>query len=252
MHEYTISQLQRILAATALILLCLIVSLAVNTPVLAQETTPTPAPENTTLPATQRNKGGDKKQMVQQKMETKKENVQQRIETKKDNLGQRLETRKENLVTRVENRASNTEQRIGDRKEHIADAAKARIHAYTEKMWRRFNAAVLRLEKLADRIGARIAKFEQGGANMAEPKQLLEQARKEISEARSAITEAKTAVETAVSSENPKQAFEQTRTIIQNANEKIKAAHNSLVQAIRVMRANTPERPAAATTSEQN
>ncbi len=264
MYLHLIERKQSMYSVFAAILLCLYVILAATTPAHAQGTASTTEPGSNNPPAQTtpvkhanlRTELQQKKEMLQQNRgerkelhasttEMPRENVQQKIETRKENVAEH----KQNMQERKDARASTTEQRKEGRKERLTDAAKTRIHAHAEKMWKRFNAATMRLEELARRIDSRITKLEEKEGNLTEARRLLNLAHEQIAEAKTAVEQGKAAVEAAIVAENPELAFQQAQNVVRTAQEKIKAAHNSLVQTIRAIHASTPSKPEDATTA---
>ncbi len=66
----------------------------------------------------------------------KKDLIQQRIETRKEDVQTRIETRKENVQARVASREANIKQKIADRKEKIASrqaALKEKLQTFKDK-----------------------------------------------------------------------------------------------------------------------
>lgn len=117
-------------------------------------------------------------------------------------------------------------------KEKVDAKRKAQIKQIAERTIKRLTAAAERLEKLGDRLESRLDKLSAGGVDVSKSKELLAAARAKIAETKTGIDEAKTEIETALSSESPKEAFQKVREITGAANEKLKEAHKALVEAI--------------------
>ncbi|OGF82118.1 hypothetical protein A3B18_03350 [Candidatus Giovannonibacteria bacterium RIFCSPLOWO2_01_FULL_46_13] len=136
----------------------------------------------------------------------------------------------------------NVQNKIQEKREEVRaklSAARIRnIRNYFKTMGRRIEAAIERLEKLAERIESRIEKMEERGVDVAKAKTELAEAEVKITEAKTAFADAKAKLEAALSSETPKESFKQVREgLVKGVVEKIKAAHQALVEAIRALKA---------------
>lgn len=144
--------------------------------------------------------------------------------------------RREAVKERVDERRAAVKEKVDERKaavkEKVDAKRKAQIKQIAERTIKRLSAAVLRLEKLSDRLESRLDKLSAGGVDVSKSKELLAAARAKIAEAKAGIDEAKAEIETALSSESPKEAFQKVREITGAANEKLKEAHKALVSAI--------------------
>ena len=104
-------------------------------------------------------------------------------------------------------------------------------------MGRRLEAAIGRLENMAERIASRLQKFEERGANVTEAKTRLEEARSRIAEAKAALEDAKSKLDGVLNSEDPREAFKEVREeLVKGVVENIKAAHQALVVSIRALK----------------
>ncbi|MDP3784992.1 MAG: hypothetical protein Q8R12_02860 [bacterium] len=111
------------------------------------------------------------------------------------------------------------------------------IRKFFTQMGRRLEAAILRLEKMADKIASRIQKFEERSGNVSEAKAKLALAKAKIAEAKAAYADAKLKLEDALKSETPKEAFAKVREgLVKGVVEKIKEAHQALIEAVRVLK----------------
>lgn len=129
--------------------------------------------------------------------------------------------------------ATSTPARVGERIARLEQRRRAIVVRYFEKMMLRFEAADNRLMKIADRIESRLNKFSQEkGKDVTALKAKLLDARAKINEAEDAIREAKNKLESALNSDTPKEQFAALKSLVQDAKEKLKAAHAALVKVV--------------------
>ncbi len=95
-----------------------------------------------------------------------------------------------------------------------------------------FDAMVLRLRGLSERIDARIEVLKERGVDTEEAEALLADADEKIDDAETAIQAVKDAMSDALESETPREEMQNVRTLAQTAKEAVKAAHEALVEAI--------------------
>jgi len=143
---------------------------------------------------------------------------------------------------RREARRAEMETRRDERRETLRDAARARVHAFMERMLRRFDAAIQRLRNLADRVGSRIEKLEMqrhAGWDLTNAKELLATARVEIDAAAATLVAIRANLEAAVAEDDPRAAFEAIHEAIGEAKDAVRKAHRALVEAIVAIRASS-------------
>ena len=101
------------------------------------------------------------------------------------------------------------------------------------------NAAVERLEKIADRVDSRIVKLEEtiDGLSLDESKALLLASREALISAASDVEAIFEAMRSALDSDTPKEAFTEVRTRFSDAKQSLKDAHRALVEAIKSLKA---------------
>lgn len=111
-----------------------------------------------------------------------------------------------------------------------------RIRTSANWMIEKFTAAADRLERLASRIESRIAKMEAEGHTEAQAKAHVVEARAEIRLARSGIDTLPALFTEAFAQAELKGAFEDIRKQSADIKAHIKAAHSSLIQALRELK----------------
>jgi hypothetical protein len=117
-------------------------------------------------------------------------------------------------------------------KERLGELKAGRIEAFFAQMVRRMEAAIDRLEKLADRMATRLDKFEDSGKDVADFRIGLDMARDLLVAAETSLDEAKEAFNDMSLSENYKTAFQEVKRLVRDVAAKIKDAHKALVDVI--------------------
>jgi chromosome segregation ATPase len=143
-----------------------------------------------------------------------------------------------------------------ERKEKLNDLAKKRIGAYVERILRRLNAALDRMDRISERIENRIEKLEETGHDLTDARSLLNSAKALISQGWDDIAAIETSIDDALNFENPRESFSVIREFIGEAKDSVKNAHKALVEAIRAVKAGISTRadtsmPASADTSDE-
>ena len=103
-------------------------------------------------------------------------------------------------------------------------------------MVRKFEVALERLEKFADRIEARIAAAASEGKDVSKARSELEVARIKIKEAAAELESAKAKYAEAIKNPNVKAAFADVRKIVHGVAEKVRAAHQALVRSVKELK----------------
>lgn len=143
----------------------------------------------------------------------------------------RQELRQERQEPRGEVRTQIQEKRE-ELKGRLDEKRLKNISGYFERMTRRLEAALLREKKLADRIEARIKKFEGKGAKLDEAKKNLEDARTAWKNAQKALMDAKSKFETLKTAGEPKAVFAEVRKLVKDVVDLVKKTHALMVKAI--------------------
>lgn len=114
--------------------------------------------------------------------------------------------------------------------------ARARITAHIDQLISRLSSAVSRSENLLARLKSRIDKFESQGKDMSIAKQKVASTETKIKAAVDAVTALDTSLNLSIGSSSPRQAFGQSKDLIQETIESIKTAHASVVELIQAVR----------------
>ncbi|MEX0652139.1 MAG: hypothetical protein WD509_01470 [Candidatus Paceibacterota bacterium] len=100
----------------------------------------------------------------------------------------------------------------------------------------KMDAAISRLEILAERIESRIDKFEARGVDMTEARRLLETAKESIAQAVENITTAFEEAREVLALDLTRDAFGGVVSELSKAKENLRAAHSVLIQVVRTMK----------------
>lgn len=123
-------------------------------------------------------------------------------------------------------------ERLAERQAQVVEKRKERVDAYFKKMFTRLDAAIERLQKLAERIESRIVKFEKRGADVDQARELLTVGHGAITEARTLLENARGIVENILAGDDPRVIFEHARETVKSVIDSIKQAHRALVDSI--------------------
>ncbi|MCH7529557.1 hypothetical protein IIB50_00340 [Patescibacteria group bacterium] len=131
---------------------------------------------------------------------------------------------------------SHLEQRelIAERKKGLA---RERAHAYTERIINRFIAAFDRLDRLAERMQSRIDTLTNQGLDLSDALNKLDDARVEIAASYTVVGEIEATIVGILESDNPGEQLVDIRSQIGIGKDVLKSAHQSLVDAIRIIKA---------------
>lgn len=135
-------------------------------------------------------------------------------------------------------------------RERLSEVKRNRVAHLWANMERKFQWAIDRLGRIADRIDSRTQKFEAKGADVTDAKAKLADARTQIDAAKIAFATAKADAETLKTSDDPKAAFETLRGDVKNVRDALKAAHVALVEAVKVLKGASTAHPAEPTTTD--
>lgn len=115
----------------------------------------------------------------------------------------------------------------------VEETRKIRIKAFYGKIMNRMGAAVIRLQRLSERIDSRISKIEETSAYVSSARALLAVADGKIIEAANALSDAKNKINEILNSEEtPKIMFEKIKDEVRVVKQAIKDAHAALVEVI--------------------
>ncbi len=157
--------------------------------------------------------------------------------------------KRQNIKEQVEQKRENIQERVSGFRIQLQERRKQLIRLFYGRMLGRFEAALDRQEKLADRISSRLDKIEATDRNVGRERTKLGEVRKLITESRAKVAEIRIEFEEVLNANDPKAAFQGVRELV--ANEllaRIKKIHSLLVEVITSLRG-VGERTATSTPS---
>jgi len=116
-----------------------------------------------------------------------------------------------------------------EKKEARVDKKKERLQQFWNSMKHRLQALLKNQNRLADRIEAKLKKLKENGRDVAAQEAKLATARVAIKAAEDALKAADAAVADAIKNNEPDVALKKIREINKGVLEKVKAAHDALV-----------------------
>lgn len=159
------------------------------------------------------------------------------IEAKKETLRERTEETRRMIEERKEEMRQAMEEKREEFKQRLDDRRQENIRRFANQMFDRFDAAIERLNTLADRIESRLDKLEDLGWDVTSYRALLEDARAKIELAVEANEAAGVSIEEVVISDDPKSSFEECRAFTKEVVAALKDAHQALVDVIAAIKA---------------
>ncbi len=197
-----------------------------------------------------------KREDLKMEMEKRREELKTQMEERKDEMEQKRETVKD----QVEAQREEIRNQMEERREGAIGVIKERLSKFTENLVKRFDAAIERLEVLADRIDSRISKMEAENLDVTDAKELMVVARIKLETAKTSaagidLESVLVASSTATTTATIKADFDSLRTQIEKAKSDIKAAHAALVDVIKNLKPGQRKQPTAtstATTTDSN
>lgn len=174
--------------------------------------------EATGTPKTLRGELQDKRQEAKTEIQQKKAEIKTSIDQEKE----KIRTERIQFVT----------QQVG----HLVD-----------QMVKRFNTAVDRLTKIADRIDSRIAKIKATGKDTSSAEKLVADARAKIEQAKGDIVKIPGLVTDGIATTTPKEKFGSLRSTAETIRKELEGAQSSLTKAVKVLRGLSPEHNATST-----
>lgn len=142
------------------------------------------------------------------------------------------------------------EQRKADLKKKLGEERARRIEQYFGQMMEKFEHAIDRLKKVADRIDERLNASTADPAAVEPLRAKLVAARVRIDEAQTALTAAKAKYADAVKNADFKTAFQNVRGLVTDVAAMVRKAHRALVEVLAAIKeVNTRGRARGATTT---
>jgi len=166
---------------------------------------------------------GDRLEELREQREESREINQQKLEE----IKQRILQKRNEIAQKVATRQAENRERVV-----------TRIKEVFGNILDRFNAALERLDKIAQRIASRIDKLNEKGVDTGKAEQELTEAETLGLEAENAIASASAQIEAIdTSNSSVKEAVSKSRTALKSAKVALFAYHKGLVEAIRELKA---------------
>jgi len=133
----------------------------------------------------------------------------------------------------VESRKQEIADRVKEHRARLQERAQERVNGFAERMAKRMETAVSRLESIAAKVQTRMDKLEELGADVSEAQILLDEALALAEPARADIAAFLDIASAELSSEDPKAGVDAIREAASIAKDSIRAMHAALVAAVR-------------------
>lgn len=163
---------------------------------------------------------------------TTRTEVQERNEFGNESLLMKLEQKRREIQTRVETRKERIATKAAEVRARLTERKRETVRNYFGIMYGRFQAAILRLERIADRIEARLDLLEEQGLEVIGEREKLAAAREQIEIAKGLIADLNDEVEEILASETPKDGFEEVKETMLEVRDILKDIHRLLVEII--------------------
>lgn len=177
-------------------------------------------------------KRGELRGKVRERQAAIREEFQTRLrefQAKREALRQELEEKRAQFRDEREKRVEELKKKVGEKRAE-------RIEQFFKKMLEKFDAAIERLKRFADRIEERINRAEANGKDVTEARAKLLTARERIADAEKALEDAKAQYTEAAKDPDFKAAFKKVREIVHGVVVKLKEAHRALVEVITTLK----------------
>lgn len=154
----------------------------------------------------------------------------------------KFDQRRQEIREKIQERRQAVKSKLEKRKIEI-------ITVFWKNMLRKLEAAIRRLEKLAEKIDSRINKFEIKAKEQGKEKDLsfakgkLAQAREEIKLSKSSLEEAKMKFQALLNSDDPKSLLKEVKNLVSNVITRIRKSHRLLVEAITLIKGSSGLEP---------
>lgn len=123
----------------------------------------------------------------------------------------------------------------------LDDLRSERLEAYADRVERRLAVAIERIENLIERLENRLGLLENKNKNFdgEEARDMLAKSKVSLGEAKVALADFQASMSELLATSTPKEAFGSVRTAASTVVEKIRSAHQNLVEAIKTIKDET-------------
>jgi DNA repair exonuclease SbcCD ATPase subunit len=172
----------------------------------------------------------------EEKMEQKREMVREEVKNRVDALKADVEQRREEAKERLEEQREKMADRINESKDEARERIKHGMDISLNQIARRLLAAIDRAELLSGRIFSRIEKLKEEGVDTTEAETYLSTAKTEVEEAVSIVEKIPETITNVVNTGTIRDAFEEARSLILEAKNKIHDIYDNLREAIKILK----------------
>lgn len=143
---------------------------------------------------------------------------------------------RQQTVTEVKERIrEQTEEKIQERKTRLEEKRAQRIRLLSSLLTRRIEAVIERLEKLIERMDARLAIMSQSGADTQRVQSLLDTEKENLELVKSQFKSFKELSEAIPNSEDPRQTYNDAKIKMSEIKRNLVSVHTQLAHIIRLM-----------------
>ncbi len=178
-----------------------------------------------------------KQQVLQQEAKTKKEALQAEAKAKREALQAELKAKRDAAATAMKLKRQEFEQKAKERvenlKKKLGEERAKRVEQLFNNMARKFESAIDRLNKTADRIDALLKKASDSGKDVFQQTNMLKTARDKIAAVETALNDAKAQFGAMSQSTDTKTAFNKVKELVRGVEQKVKEAHAALTDVIK-------------------
>lgn len=178
----------------------------------------------------------ERKDALKEKSRELKGELQERRDVIKRDLEVRRTAMKAEVKQMRDDFRAKTEARKDELKKKFGEKRAERIEQFFNRMVGKFEAAIDRLERSAERLEQRINAAVAAGRDMTKPMADLAAAQAKIDEAEKALTDAKAKYAELGTSQDAKKKFADVKALVQGVEQKVKDAHAALVRTIAGMK----------------
>jgi len=175
----------------------------------------------------------EKRNALKESFSQSREEMREKMEAFRNEVMEKREALRAELKNRREQFRNEAQKRIDELKKKLGEKRGERIEAFFQKMVEKFEHAIERFKKYADRIAERLDKAESNGKDVAELRVKLSAANDKILEAEMALEDSKAKYAEAVKDPDFKASFAKVREVVHGVLVKVKEAHRALVDVVK-------------------
>ncbi|HYC83389.1 MAG TPA: hypothetical protein VEB60_02505 [Candidatus Paceibacterota bacterium] len=175
--------------------------------------------------------------------------AKQKIEFKKAQIASSTEAKKAELKDKKAQIASSTQAKRDEMKSKITAKWQKQAEEQLDRVITRLNAAFDRVSAHISRVEAFVTKNTDKLANKSAIQAKLTEAKKAVTDGRADLTKLASTTEASLASSTPKAAFQEAKGTFKGTMGSVKTAHQKVVEAIRLIKANKGVNTSATSTA---